>query len=216
MKLLPTAPCLLLLLASAGAAAKVAAPATVGETDAKVSSTAADTRVPPQMNLLYPRVGQWQATIRTLPGPASPRGGVDEGVMTIEKGPGGFSIVQDFQSHGSSGPLVGQSYTWWDAASSSFRSVWCDNMQGCTEFTTVLHGNSWSVELDGMADGKKVHTTIRATMSPDHDCIHEEFANAYDGGPPRTETVSEYRRIIPGEPAEKQPSCKSASDGTAR
>jgi hypothetical protein len=216
MKLLPTAPCLLLLLASAGAAAKVAAPATVGETDAKVSSTAADTRVPPQMELLYPRIGQWQATIRTLPGPASPRGGVDEGVMTIEKGPGGFSIVQDFQSHGSSGALVGQSYTWWDEATSSYRSVWCDNMQGCTEFTTVVHGNSWSVELDGMANGNKVHTTIRATMSPDHNCIHEEFANAYDGRPSRTETISDYRRIIPGAPAEKQPSCKSASDGAAR
>jgi hypothetical protein len=216
MKLLPTAPCLLLLLASAGAATREAAPTTVGETDAKASPTAADTRVPPQMNLLYPRIGQWQATIRILPGPASPRGGLDEGIMTIKKGPGGFSIVQDFQSHGSSGPLVGQSYTWWDAASRSYRSVWCDNMQGCTEFTTVLHGNSWSVELDGMVDGKKVHTIIRATMSPDHDCIHEEFANAYDGGPPRTETVSEYRRIIPGVPADRQPSCKSASDGAAR
>jgi hypothetical protein len=67
------------------------------------------------------------------------------------------------------------------------------------------------VELDGTADGRKVHTTIRATMSADQGCIHEEFANAYDGGPPRIETVSRYRRMIPGVPEEKQPSCKRES-----
>ena len=217
MKLPLTFPCLLLLLASAGTAAKEAAPAAPGTgTDAKIGSTTAGIRVPPEMNKLYPRIGKWQATIRALPSPGSPQGGVDNGVMTIEKGPGGFSIVQDFQSHGASGHLVGQSTTWWDESTGSYKSVWCDNMQGCTEFTTVVEGNSWTVELDAVANGRKVHTTIRATMSPDHDCIHEEFANAYDGGPARTETVSEYRRMIPGVPAEKQPSCRKGSDGSSR
>ncbi len=68
-------------------------------------------------------------------------------------------------------------------------------MQGCTEFATVLKGSSWTVELDGEANGKKVHTTIRATMSDDHNTIHEEFLNSYDGGPAKRETVSVYKRV---------------------
>ena len=51
------------------------------------------------------------------------------------------------------------------------------------------------MEFDGETNGKKVHTTIRATMSDDHNTIHEEFLNSYDGGPPKLETVSIYKRI---------------------
>jgi hypothetical protein len=148
-----------------------------------------------EMSLLHPRIGRWEATIRTEPSEGLPNGGVDKGLMTIRKGPGGFSIVQEFQSKGVSGDLLGESYTWWDKAKGTYRSVWCDNMQGCTEFATVLNGNSWIVELDGEANGKRVHTTIRATMSDDHNTIHEEFLNSYDGGPAKRETVSVYKRV---------------------
>lgn len=215
MKRSLTVPCALLLLASASTAAKAATPAPGMRTGAKAGTASAmpGTKVPNEMNKLYPRIGKWQAT-RPIHGSAQE--GVDNGIMTIRKGPGGFSIVQDFQSHGSSGELVGQSYTWWDAHAGTYKSVWCDNMQGCTEFTTLVRGDSWTVELDGTADGKKVHTTIRATMSPDHDCIHEEFANSYDGAPPVTETVSEYRRVIPGATTEKQPSCRKESNRSLR
>lgn len=63
---------------------------------------------------------------------------------------------------------------------------------GALEFTTAIHGNSWIVELSG---GKKVRTTIRATMSDDHSTIHEEVVNSYDGSPPEVATVSTYKRI---------------------
>lgn len=151
---------------------------------------------PPEMSALYPRVGKWNVTIRTEPGRSSPKGGVDHGVMTIVKGPGGFSIVQDFWSDGASGHVVGQSYTWWDAQAKTYKSVWCDNMQGCTEFATVLAGNSWTVELDNDAGGDKVHTTIHAVMSADHNSIHETVTNSYNGGAARTETSSDYERVV--------------------
>lgn len=116
--------------------------------------------------------------------------------MTITKGPGGFSVVQDFWSRGTSGYVAGQSYTWWDPQAKSYKSVWCDNMQGCTEFTTVIAGNAWTVELDSEAGGDKVHTIIHATMSADHNAIHEEIANSYNGRPPQTEIVSDYKRVM--------------------
>jgi hypothetical protein len=167
----------------------------------------ANIHVPAEMNKLYLRVGTWQATIRSMPGPGSPEGGVDHGMMVIRKGPGGFSIVQDFQSHGSSGHLVGQSYTWWDNRAKTYESVWCDNMEGCTAFPTTMQGDSWTVELDSTANGRKVHTTIHATLSEDRNCIHEVFTTSYDGGPPRTVTVSDYRRVIPDLAREEQPTC---------
>ena len=151
---------------------------------------------PPEMSALYPRVGKWNVVVRTEPGRSSPKGGVDRGVMTIVKGPGGFSVVQDFWSNGTSGHVVGQSYTWWDAQSKAYKSVWCDNMQGCTEFTTTIHGNTWTVEFDSQAGSEKVHTVIRAQMSEDHNAIHETVANSYNGGPAQTETVSDYKRIV--------------------
>jgi hypothetical protein len=162
---------------------------------ARARTSMSKSKPPDEMALLYPRIGRWKTTIRTEPSESLPKGGIDEGVMTIGKGPGGFSIVQNFHSRGSSGELRGQSYTWWDKVTKTYKSVWCDNMQGCTEFTTVINGNNWTVELDGEANGKKVHTTIRATMSDDHNTIHEEFVNSYNGGAPKKETVSTYKRI---------------------
>ncbi|GLQ48479.1 hypothetical protein GCM10007862_35300 [Dyella lipolytica] len=153
---------------------------------------------PPEMSALYPRIGKWNVTIRTEPGRSSPKGGIDRGVMTITKGPGGFSIVQDFWSRGTSGNVVGQSYAWWDPHAKSYKSVWCDNMQGCTEFTTVVEKNTWTVELDSEADGENVHTVIHAAMSADHNTIHEEVTNSYNHGTAETATVSDYKRVVTG------------------
>jgi hypothetical protein len=174
-----------------------------GNANVAAAPAATSAQPPAQMSLLYPRIGTWQVTIRTQPGKDATQGGLDKGVMTIKKGPGGFSVVQDFWSRGTGGHTIGQSYTWWDTGTKTYKSIWCDNMQGCIEFTTAIHGNSWEVELDGEADGEKVHTTIHATMSADHNAIHEETANSYNGGPAKVETVSEYRRIASGAPQGK-------------
>jgi len=176
-------------------AADGAMPAASADMSTATPAPAAETPPPPgEMSALYPRIGTWKVVIRTLPGGDAAKQKIDHGVMTIKKGPGGFSVVQDFWSRGDSGHTVGQSYTWWDVGAKAYKSVWCDNMQGCTEFTTQMSGNSWTVELDGQADGKKVHTTIHAVMSKDQSVIHETTANAYDGAPAVTETISHYQR----------------------
>ena len=178
--------------------------AMAGHDEGKVGSattTSAMATVPAQMSLLYPRVGTWQVIIRTMPNESLPSGGIDRGVASIKKGPGGFSIVQDFWSRGAGGYAVGQSYTWWDSEAKAFKSVWCDNTQGCVEFKTAVNGDSWTVELDGMDNGVKVHTTIHAIMSQDRNAIHEEVTNSYNGGPARTVTISEYKRVATGAPS---------------
>ncbi len=150
---------------------------------------------PPETAALYPRIGKWQVTIHTSPAENSAKGGVDHGVMTITKGPGGFSIVQDFRSQGVSGHIVGQSYAWWDAQAKAYKSVWCDNQQGCVEFTTTIAGNTWSTELDSTTDGKRTRTFIHASMSADHNAIHEEVTSSRQDGPAHLESASDYKRI---------------------
>lgn len=164
--------------------------------DGKNSAVSVPAATPPhEMAALYPRIGKWNVAIRTLPGKSSPKGGLDHGVMIMKKGPGGFSVVQDYWSHGSSGDLVGQSYAWWDPGAKAYKSVWCDNAQGCVEFTTAITGNSWKTELDSEANGEKVSTVINASMSADHNTIHEETMNSYNGGPYQTVVVSDYNRV---------------------
>lgn len=78
-----------------------------GGKEASAATKAASAAPAAQMSLLYPRIGTWQVTIRTMPSKNLPSGGVDKGVATIKKGPGGFSIVQDFWSRGTGGYAVG-------------------------------------------------------------------------------------------------------------
>ena len=101
-----SAPCVGILLAST-CMLVAGKPASESE---NAPAAAAGPQPPPEMSALYPRIGTWKVVIRTMPSESSPKGGVDEGVMVMKKGPGGFSIVQEFSSQGSSGNLVGQSY----------------------------------------------------------------------------------------------------------
>jgi hypothetical protein len=162
------------------------------------ASPSASAAPSPEMAALYPRIGKWSVIIRTEPGKDSPKGGVDHGVMTMTKGPGGFSVVQDFRSRGFSGDVIGESYEWWDERTKVYKFVWCDNISGCVQMDSVLTGNTWTNEIDSVDHGQKVHTVIRADMSADHNSIHEEARSSYDGGPYQVQTVGDYKRISAG------------------
>ena len=78
-----------------------------GTREADAQAPAQTGQPPPEMSLLSPRIGRLEATIRTEPSEGLPNGGIDKCLMTIRKGPGGFSIVQEFHSKGVSGDLLG-------------------------------------------------------------------------------------------------------------
>src|SRR5262249_61534696 len=68
----------------------------------------------PEAQHLYGMVGTWSATVKTEPGPWMPKGGTDKGSMTVTKGPGGFSIEQNFKSNGSFGAFYGHGTLGWE------------------------------------------------------------------------------------------------------
>jgi hypothetical protein len=141
-------------------------------------------------------IGTWSATIKTEPGPWLPKGGTDKGTMVVKKGPGGFSIVQDFKSNGAMGPFVGHGNIWWDKNANHYGDLWCDSMAGCTLASSKMEGDKkWTVDMPGEFQGKKVKTTINGSMSDDGNSMHEDFMQSIDGSP-ATKTMSiDYKRV---------------------
>jgi hypothetical protein len=151
---------------------------------------------PAEIQKMMSMIGTWSATIKTEPGPWAPKGGTDKGTMVVKKGPGGFSIVQDFKSNGSTGPFQGHGNIWWDKNANHFGDLWCDNMAGCTLASSKMEGDrKWTVDMPGEFQGKKAKTTINGSMSDDGDSMHEDFMQSFDGGP-ATKTMSiDYKRV---------------------
>lgn len=150
---------------------------------------------PAEIQKMMPMVGTWSVTGKTEPGPWG-KGGTDKGSMVVTKGPGGFSIVQDFKSKGAMGPFQGKGTIWWDKEANQYRNLWCDSMAGCTVATTKMEGdNKWTVDMDGEFQGKKVKTTINGTMSPDGNSMHEDFMQSFDGGPATKTMTMDYKRV---------------------
>jgi hypothetical protein len=150
----------------------------------------------PEAQKLYSMVGTWSATIKTEPGPWMPKGGTDKGSMIVKKGPGGFSVVQDFKSNGSFGAFMGHGNIWWDKNAGHYGDLWCDSMAGCTMASTKMESDKkWSTDMNGEMNGKKVHTVINGTMSDDGNSMHEDFMQSFDGSP-ATKTMSiDYKRV---------------------
>jgi len=162
---------------------------------------------PAEIQKMMSMVGAWSATIKTEPGPWMPKGGTDKGSMVVKKGPGGFSVVQDFKSNGSFGPFVGHGNIWWDKSANHYGDLWCDSMAGCTMASATMEGDKkWTVDMNGEMDGKKVKTVINGTMSADNNSMHEEFMQSFDGSP-ATKTMSiDYKRV--GKAMAEKPAAK--------
>jgi len=151
---------------------------------------------PAEIQKMMPMVGTWSATIKTEPGPWLPKGGTDKGSMVVKKGPGGFSVVQDFKSNGAMGPFVGHGNIWWDKDANHYKNLWCDSMAGCTLATSKMDGDKkWTMDMPGEYQGKKMATTINGSMSDDGNSMHEEFMQSLDGAPATKTMTIDYKRV---------------------
>ena len=150
----------------------------------------------PEAQHLYGMLGTWSATVKTEPGPWG-KGGTDKGSMVVTKGPGGFSVEQNFKANGSMGAFQGHGTEWWDKTAKEYKGLWCDSMGGCMTSTSKMEGDKkWTVDMQEVEmNGKKVHSTINGTMSDDGNSMHEEFMQSF-GGAPATKTMTiDYKRI---------------------
>jgi Protein of unknown function (DUF1579) len=96
-----------------------------------------------------------------------PEAGTDVGTAVFKPGPGGLSMMQQYQSKGAMGPFKGFGLTWFDPKDQMFHSMWCDSMspQGCAE----AGKGKWDgdkIVLDGKFDMNGQSYDMHSTIGP--------------------------------------------------
>ncbi len=77
--------------------------------------------------------GVWNTTEKHEPSPMMPKGATGKGQARFMPGPGGLSLIENYQSQADGGRFVGHGVTWWDPEKRAYLGVWCDNASpnGC-------------------------------------------------------------------------------------
>jgi len=77
--------------------------------------------------------GEWSIEFTIRPNEALPKGGTGHGKEVWKAGPGGLSLVEEYQSVGDDGDNTGLGIFWWEEKSHRFQVLWCanDEPDGC-------------------------------------------------------------------------------------
>src|SRR5215469_16156761 len=97
-------------------------------------------------------VGKWKVTERCEVS-ASMQGKARQGTASFRVGPGA-SLIEDYESNGSAGPLSFFGLLWWDPSGHVYRLLTCANNDGChPRGSAKWEGNklvnSWEEKVDG-------------------------------------------------------------------
>jgi hypothetical protein len=118
----------------------------------------------PEMERLKFLLGSWDWKAAYLKSPEMPNGGDDSGWYKAELGPGGFSIIADFEADGPMGKEIGHQILSWDPKQKGYLAVTVGN-----SFPGALIGSShWegdNLVTDGQYDEGGVTMHVRSTYS---------------------------------------------------
>ena len=121
-----------------------------------VTTWAAPKPAPEMDKLAKMMVGTWSSAEKHEPSPFNPAGGTGQGVFRVSLGPGGHSLVEQYNSRGSAGTFNGHGMTYWDPKDKVFRSVWCDNFTPtCDVSVGQWEGDNLVFLSEGEMEGKK-------------------------------------------------------------
>jgi hypothetical protein len=135
---------------------------------------AAPKPAPEMEKLAKMMVGTWSSAEKHEPSPFSPAGGTGKGVFKVTLGPGGHSLVEQYNSRGSLGRFNGHGMTYWDPTAKVYRSVWCDNFTPtCDVSVGQWEGDNLVFLGEGEMEGQKTKLKM----------IYSGFkANSFDFG----------------------------------
>jgi len=110
--------------------------------------------------LLHAFEGTWVIHEKLAPDSTLPNGATGEGRIVWRPGPGGFSVVEDYQSRQGARQVTGLGVFWWDESAGGYRTIWCDstNPGGCISFKNVARwqGAQFVLVEDYEMNGKKL------------------------------------------------------------
>ncbi len=116
--------------------------------------------------------GNWTIVEKHEANPMMPNGGVGKGTAKIWAGPGGLSLIENYQSSGAmGGAFKGMGTWWWDPKAQVYHGVWCDNMtpNGCdTSGSTKWDGDNLVGTMQGDMGGQMMTMKfIYSDIKPD-------------------------------------------------
>ncbi len=123
----------------------------------KAATTVAAPQPAPEMEKLAKMMlGTWSSQEKHQPSPFLPNGGTGKGTFRVSLGPGGHSLVEQYNSRGTMGRFTGHGLTYWDPKAKVFRSVWCDNLtSGCDVSVGQWEGDNLVFLSEGEMEGQK-------------------------------------------------------------
>jgi hypothetical protein len=127
-------------------------------------------------------LGTWTIRVRHEPSPEQPKGAQGVGTEVWRPGPGGRSVIEEYDERTATGSLEGIGIAWWDEKEKGLRVVWCDSQDpgACRQYQNVARwqGNSLVQTEESEVDGKPL--VIRETFT---DITSSSFTQILEASP---------------------------------
>jgi hypothetical protein len=111
----------------------------------------------PEMDRLKFLIGTWDVQGEYLKTPLTGEGGKQTGWYKAQLGPGGFSIIADFEDESPLGKEIGHELFAWDASSSVYTTATVGNFPGMVAGKAKWEGENLVTELDFNMGGGVIH-----------------------------------------------------------
>lgn len=139
--------------------------------------------------------GKWTATVKFEPSDFMPQGGSGSGVEKIYPGPGGLSLITDYQAKPDpTGAFQGHGVMTWDPKEQAYKSYWFDNMTpGSFVETGKWEGDNLVFTGDMEMMGKKMNVReVYTDIKPNSFTWCEESST--NGGPTKRVMTITYKK----------------------
>jgi hypothetical protein len=147
-------------------------------------------------------IGKWSTSEQYAPSAMFNHATSGHGTDVIRNGPGGLSIISDYQSKNAYGNFSGHGVIAWDQKTATFSLYWIDN----TSPQPVLSSGKWEgnnlVFTDDLTspDGQPMYVKqTYSNFTPNSFTFTQESSIA--GGPLKRDTTVHFRRAIAPSPS---------------
>jgi len=175
--------------------------ASLSLTAGHIAAHSAEPKPGPQIEkLLRAFEGTWSIQEKLAPDAKAPKGLSGAGKIVWRPGPGGFSVIEDYESKQGNRNVTGLGVFWWDESAQGYRTIWCDstNPGGCINFKNVVHWENSTLVLqeDYEVNGKK-YTFKEVFGDLTNDSFTQTLYGGDAGGPLKVDQVIQGKKLKP-------------------
>jgi hypothetical protein len=135
----------------------------------------------PEMERLKFLIGHWSTDSEYVKTSMIPEGGKSAGWYEARLGPGGFSVIADFEENGPLGPEIGHEVISWDPKQDAYTVVTVGNaFPGAVIGKSRWVGDKLVTEHDFTEGGTTMHLRSEYSDIKDHSTRIEEFVQVGD------------------------------------